>query len=328
MKFPFDFNITLIFRLVFPGVVLALAAMPFFLGFFAWVGLKKIEPSILFPVLAVIFGWLIVLCDQPIYMLMEGRRYSPSWLRDWLRERQVRRLENIVSHHRELKNQGEGARAAEVNLGKLDYPVNSAGDFHAPMPTRMGNLLYAYETYPKTAYGLDSIFYWYRLWLVLDKDLKADLGETQAIADSPVYVCFASYASCAIVFLYALGGFAARTLHPALFNLPYLPSPEWTLALGLFPLCLGYVLYRVSLFAQRSYGELYKSLFDQFRDKLAFVDDAVAIAVTRGAGMQEAADDRYTVASRYLRWHKIRPPGGQNITPEEWARQRAAGPGP
>ena len=69
MKFPFDFSITLVFRLVFPGIVLATATLPLLLGFFSWVGLAgdgKVTVTVLVPIAAVIFGWLIVLCDAPI----------------------------------------------------------------------------------------------------------------------------------------------------------------------------------------------------------------------------------------------------------------------
>ena len=254
MKFPFDFNITLIFRLVFPGVVLATAALPFFLGFFDWVGLlggTKITVSLLLPVLAVIFGWLIVLCDSPIYMFLEGRGYSPAFIRELMQKRQVRRLQDIQERYLQLSQEGKKRRAAEVNLKKLDFPINDDGEFYAGMPTRLGNLLYAYETYSKTAYGLDSIFYWSRLWVVLDKDLRGAIDETQAIADSAVYVCFACYASGLIVMLYAMGGFAVQHFHQSFFNLPYLPSPRLTLLLSILPLVVGYGCYRVAIWAQR-----------------------------------------------------------------------------
>lgn len=325
MKFPFDFSITLIFRLVFPGLVLAIATLPFLLGFCAWAGLKNANATFLVPVLAVIFGWLIVLSDQPIYMLLEGRRYSPAWLRDWLLDRQRQRLINIQNDYLRLTADGQTARAAEVNIKKLDYPIDDTGGYFAQMPTRLGNLLYAYETYTDTAYGLDSIFYWYRLWLVLDKDLRNELNETQAIADSPVYVCFASYVSVIIVLAYAFGGAVVMYLHRPLFNLPYLPSPGLTALLALVPLALGNVLYRVSLFAQRAYGELYKSMFDQFRDKLTFVDSVNAIAVQKGGDPADVAENKFRVTSRYLRWHKIRPPGSKNVTPEQWAKQNRSG---
>ncbi len=326
MKFPFDFSITLVFRLVFPGIVLATATLPFFLGFFGWVGLLgdgKITVTVLVPITAVIFGWLIVLCDAPIYMFLEGRAYLPAWILFLMQKCQARRLERIRSRYAKFTKEGKTRRASEVNAKKLDYPIDKkTGEFYAGMPTRLGNLLYAYETYTNTAYKLDSIFYWSRLWLALDKDLRGAIDETQAMADSAVYVCFACYASFAILVIYGLGGFVARSIHYSLFNLPYLPSPGLTLLLSLLPLVIGYGCYRVAIWAQRGYGELFKALFDMYRDKLTFVDGVTAIAVKLGGDPKEA--DKFTVTSRYLRWHKIRPPGHKNISPEKWAQSQPA----
>jgi hypothetical protein len=188
----------------------------------------------------------------------------------------------------------------------------------------LGNLIAAYEGYPSVAYKLDSIFYWYRLWVVLDKDLRAALDETQAIADSAIYVSFVLLVAFSIFVLYALGGWLVPLLPIKLFDLPYLPAPWRTLGLSPVPLLLSYLVYRIALFAQRGYGELYKSLFDQFRSQLTFVDAVADEAKTLGANPQEILDAKYRVVSRLLRWHKIRPPGNSNVTPEEWARRQAA----
>lgn len=311
MKFPFDFSITLVFRLVFPGLVLGAAALPLVQGFIVWAGYGRVDPTVLVPVLAVALGWLVVLCDQPIYIVMEGRRYWPPFLRRWLTQYQSWRLERIVKTYDRLKGTAK-ERADEVNLLKLDYPLNDKGEYEAQMPTRLGNLLASYERYPNTAYKLDAVFYWYRLWVTLDKDLRGALDETQAVADSGVYVSFALSVGGVLAILYALGGWIP--IH--LFNLPYLPSPRLTLAAGIAAVLLGYFVYRVSLFAQRSYGELFKSLFDRFRDQLdPFASDVAEQVRTLGADWQETYEAKYKVTSRYLRWHRIRK-DGKNVRPE------------
>ena len=108
-------------------------------------------------------------------------------------------------------------------MKKLDYPIDKkTGEFYAGMPTRLGNLLYALRDLHEYRHKLDLIFYWSRLWLVLDKDLRGAIDETQAMADSAVYVCFACYASFVLV-IYSLGGFLARAI--SLFPLqPSVPS--------------------------------------------------------------------------------------------------------
>jgi hypothetical protein len=325
MKFPFDFSISLIFRLIFPGAVIAIAALPFALGLLKWLAIDA-SLSTVFPISAVVFGWLVVLSDQPIYMLMEGRRYSPPFLRRWFTHLQAWRLKRIIRKYAELRAKGKDISATEVNLKKLDYPIGEDGEYFAQWPTRLGNLIAAFEGYPNAAYKLDSIFYWYRLWIVLDKDLRVALDETQAIADSAVYVSFSLFVAFKILVLYALGGWLIPHLPVRLFNLPYLPAPQWTLCMSVIPLVLSYIVYRVALFAQRGYGELYKSLFDQFRDKLTFVNDVAKSVVVLGGDPREAAEAKFRVTSRWLRWHKIRPPGHSNITPEAWAAQQHANP--
>ena len=76
MKLPFEFGIKLIFRLVFPGAILALALTPAVRAILDASGIW-IKFEYLFPIEAVAFGWMIVISDMRIYMLFEGRRY---WL--------------------------------------------------------------------------------------------------------------------------------------------------------------------------------------------------------------------------------------------------------
>src|SRR5258708_34561472 len=91
MSLRFEFGTKLIFRLVFPGAILAAALAPAVHGVLhalnIWI---KIE--YLLPFEAIAWGWIIVLCDMRIYMLFEGRRYWPHRLRQLLVECQMRRL--------------------------------------------------------------------------------------------------------------------------------------------------------------------------------------------------------------------------------------------
>src|SRR2546423_1779027 len=113
MKFPFDFNVTLIFRLIFPGVVLALAFLPLFAY-----ALKSEHISVslaaLIPCEAVVLGWLVVLLDQPIYMLYEGRRYWPNFLRTRLIDRQTMTLARDREKSANFRKAGHNQRMKEV----------------------------------------------------------------------------------------------------------------------------------------------------------------------------------------------------------------------
>jgi hypothetical protein len=51
---------------------------------------------------------------------------------------------------------------------------------------------------------MDSVFYWYRVWISLDKDLKEDIDNRSALADSAVYSSFALFFSSVCWFVYAV----------------------------------------------------------------------------------------------------------------------------
>jgi hypothetical protein len=326
MKFPFDFSLTLVFRLVFPGTVLAVAFWPIITTVLKMAGFIA-DLKLGIPIAAVVFGWLVVLGDQPLYMLYEGRLWWPKWLEKRGLASQTARLQAAIKRGDELFAAKDGSWI-EYDLKKLDFPIKKeTGEYFVKYPTRLGNIIEAFETYSNIAWGIDAIFYWPRLWLVLDKDTRGMLDELQAIADSAFYVSFALLVSVVLFLGYSIGGFLAFIPHWRRFDLPDLPAPWWTLLIAVCLALASYAVYWLALSQQRSYGELFKSLFDQFRDKLGFVDDAAAIAVTHGTPRQAVLDCKYTVAAMYLRWHRIRPaPGASTVTPEAWAKTKAQQP--
>lgn len=313
MKLPFDVGIKLIFRLVLPGAILAAALAPAVHGLLHALGIW-IQIQYLFPFEVIAWGWAIVVCDMRIYMLFEGRRYWPARLRQWLvhyRERQLKTLNDIidappVDHRRYLE--------ASVDYGL--YPVDTTGKAHVVHPTRLGNIIEAFETYPKVKYGLDAVFYWYRLWVVLDKDLREEIDTAQALVDSAVYIAFAFYVSGIVMFIYAGIGFATYV------QLPYVPGSSALLALGSGFFLIGFLVYYLTLFAHAQFGELFKSVFDHYRSKLVFVDD-VLNEISRITGDQALSSrtqrEKYQIVWRYLRWHLIRDEAtGKNLTVSEW----------
>lgn len=321
MKFPFEFSTKLVFRLIFPGAVLAAAFAPlvhFAMRAFGF----PIRIDYAFPVETVAFGWLVILCDMHIYMLLEGRRYWPSCLRKLFvasENRRLKKLVDVVEHGKATKRD-----KGEVELDYSRFPVNKDGDPHADYPTRLGNLLDSFESYPGLKYGLDGVFYWYRLWLVLDKDSREELDNAQALADCAVYLVFALYLSGVLMFGYAAIGYAA-TLGSAwvpVVNLPYVPGYGVLILMGVLCFVGGFSLYRLSMHIHANFGELFKSVFDQHRGKLAFDDVVKEIGRIRGAPYSRLSEvERGRVVWRYLRWHRIRDErAGKNFKIKDWPR--------
>lgn len=309
MKFPFDFSVKFVFRLILPGVILAAAMVPAVHAALRGLGFPdKLEYA--FPLEVIAWGWAIIISDMPIYILYEGRRYWPSVVRKafiWFQQRRLKKLRYIVFNAR------VGSREyLEASVEYANYPIDDSGEPYVEHPTRLGNILAAYETYPDVKYGLDSVFYWYRLWIVLDKDLRDEVDNAQSVVDSAVYVSFAFYVSGLIMLVYAAIGALQRTSWEAakyanLVHLPYLPSVAILLWMSLGCVVLGFAVYRISLPAHAQYGELFKSIFDMYRSKLEF-DDIIRVVseITANPLLRWKSNrEKNEIAFMYLQWHTI-----------------------
>jgi hypothetical protein len=71
---------------------------------------------------------------------------------------------------------GENAELATLERRLRRMPATLA----LTMPTRLGNLLRAAEARPRQRYGLDTVVSWPYLWLLLDKDTKAELIQARS----------------------------------------------------------------------------------------------------------------------------------------------------
>lgn len=315
MKLPVTFATRLIFRLLLPGLILALVLMPLLALMLNAVGLQ-IDTIIVFPFLVIMSGWLIVLLDMPIYMLLEGRRYWPRWLWDRSVERQKSRVGKIAKMCEEARARDDRILANEYEIELYQYPLSESGVPHAVYPTRLGNILTEYETYSDRKYDMDGVFYWPRIWIILDKDTRSELDEQQSVVDGAVYIAFVLYLAGVLSLLYALAAAAGVVLAYGL---------SVGVLLLLAPLCwlLGYSCYRLSLAAHAQFGTLVKAMFDRYHSEVNVqpVLEIIADATGEEKVRKLRGPEAYRVAWRYLRWHKFRKPGADENINFEKARK-------
>lgn len=270
MKLPFTLGVKFIFRIVLPGFVLSLGFLPILRTLVRLLdGLIAIE--YLFIISVLILGWLFVILDMPIYMVFEGRRYWPRGLRRILTKREQKRLEELEQVARQFRT-ADPARYREASVEIRRFPLNESDAWEAQFPTRLGNLLTSYEEYSKQIYGMWQGFYWPRIWLTLDKDLREEIDSRQALADSALYTVFALYICAALSFFYAI-------LY--LFNfqfISYLPRAPYVWILPVLATALGYFIYRQSLHVHAQFGETFKAVFDLHGYKVMFPQIVEAIA--------------------------------------------------
>jgi hypothetical protein len=319
MKLPLTLSTEqLLYRLVLPGLILALVMWPAVV----LIDSVPLDPLLYLPFVALFGGWLLGLCDTQIYMLYEGRRYWPTWLRGWALRREESRLRRLQATAEQTRANGDRGRYLEVCSDIARFPLGPDGERHAVMPTRLGNLMYEYELYPSSKYGLDSVFFFYRIWVSIDKDLRDEIGRKQASVDGALYLSFVLALAAVWFFTWfwlllgALGG--GRSLEPLL---PWFfgerirfawAVPIWAnLLVSGVCLLLAYGVYRLSLYAHAQYGEFFKALFDQHRSLLQHQDVLEYLIQATGDPGLGAADFREanTAVWRYLRWHKVRLSG-------------------
>jgi hypothetical protein len=213
-----------------------------------------------YAVLVVLSGALISTTNSEIYKIYEGRSWWPPRLSEWARRRQQARVERLLKSAESPTSQ---AAYNEIWSELRSYPIDDDGQPEATHPTLMGNILAGYEQYPDTRYGMDSVFYWPRIWLQIDKDKKEEIDSQWSVADGFLTLSAISFVGSVLWTVQAV----AAEFNAGAARLP-LGAPGRAVLGGAGWLLLGFLWYKLSLPFHRENGEVYKSIFDVYRDKV------------------------------------------------------------
>ncbi len=142
MKLPFTLGIKFVYRILLPGFVLALGLLPVSRTALDFNN-SVISLEYVFILEMLLLGWLFVLLDMPVYMAFEGRRW-PGPLRRLFTSVEQRRLDGIM---KEVESD-DIQRSREASVEARRFPLDDkTGRPVAKFPTRLGNLLTAFEEY-------------------------------------------------------------------------------------------------------------------------------------------------------------------------------------
>lgn len=265
-----SFGLPFFYRVVLPGVLLGAAGLPLISGALTLIGISITgteAQAALTAAVAVVIGFSLSVLNVPIYLFYAGRRGWPRWIERRLTAGWMRRVQSL--QEQAVRAKGRDTEAYnELWYEIRQYPMESDGTYIATRPTKMGNILASYEKYPKQRYGMDSVFYWYRLWLKLDKDTREEVDRLWASTDGLLYLA-AGALGLGVVYL-AVAGSAALGAASGIPWFTMTSTGQWLHALwGLLLVLASYVPYRLSLSGHVQNGEAFKSLFDLYRTKLA-----------------------------------------------------------
>jgi hypothetical protein len=131
------------------------------------------------------------------------------------------------------------------------FPVRKAD----VLPTRLGNVLRAAEDYPgdDERYGMDAVFYWPRLYMVLPADVRSLAQDYRSGLDRMILL-----ASLAVAFP------PAALIVLALANTSWL---AWGVA-TVVSILVGFVGYHGAVSAAFAFGDVLRSCFDNYRRTL------------------------------------------------------------
>jgi hypothetical protein len=253
-----------VMRLVLPGALAVAVLSPFIRLPDNPVGahLEDIwRPVVLLLLRVLVLGGLVALLSDEIYKVYEGRVWWPQWLFDFCTNWQQSRVRRLLELDQRAKITKNSVRRAEIWYRLRRFPVDNEGKRYASHPTLLGNILAEYESYPKTRYGMDSVFFWYRIWFVMENERKKEVDASWSIADGLLALSAVSVGGSLLWFVAGIFRSVSIVL------LPFRSSITPRVGGGLL-LLLGFIFYRLSLPYHRANGEIFKTIFDLYRDRI------------------------------------------------------------
>jgi hypothetical protein len=214
-------------------------------------GAAALDPTTLVgAVFIVSAGFAVVLQAVNFFLIrvLEGASGIPKWIATRLRKRWQRRMKEMIAQITHLKHTGGQALDEAYRLEKERYTVYPSREDDV-LPTRLGNVIAAWEHYPYRRYGIDAIVLWPRLAPLLSKPVAEAIVEAKARFDL----------FCNALVLLPLWGLVRATFFAQ-------PNETWrriawvaitaAAALGLWQMCLA---------AAAAWGETVKAAFDLHR---------------------------------------------------------------
>jgi hypothetical protein len=204
--------------------------------------------------------------NNPLIRLYEGY----PWKDSWIGKKKIGKKREQLDLARKLKRRSD-TLAREVQLGELTIDSGwlwrvpeLAGDLidqeypNRPdlvLPTRLGNVIRAFETYTERRYGASTIALWPRLQGVMDSSYATALDNTKTAFDFMLNCSFLSLVSMSL--LAAAGLYWSYPKPPNLFQ-------TWEIEVVVLAV-LSYLLYLGAINRAREWGIGIKAAFDLYR---------------------------------------------------------------
>lgn len=265
----FAFGYPFFLRVIFPGFW---ASIVLYALLWPWIGQmvnigQAANMALFFSGMTIALGLITTFADLPIYSLYEGRACWPGWLRRRLTRRLQSKIDKLVDRATKTTDETDEHERAEIWAWLRRFPRTEEGRPQGVSPTLIGNILSAYEGYPLQRYGMDSVFYWHRIWLTLDDKTRREIDSLWAPADAVTYLSFLSFSgfvvSIPLLIVSLVHGSWSAFFAVDLRLLWGATTPSLLL--------VGWMFYMLSLPLHVANGEIFKSVFDVYRKQVEHI---------------------------------------------------------
>jgi hypothetical protein len=202
-------------------------------------------------------GVLLLLANRPLIRLLEGY-YIPNWtpLLGLQLSRYDKMQKKIAQTEAQYKREIEKDNLTPETQDKYMRLLVSRRIEFPPerifvLATAFGNIIRAFETYPRAMYGIDAIPMWPRLIAVIPSDYRDTINGAKSGVD---FAANMFYLSLTIMIEYGLLAFALNKT----------PAPWILLILAV----VFWSSYRMALSSAAQWGNLVKGAFDLYRGEL------------------------------------------------------------
>jgi hypothetical protein len=213
-----------------------------------------------------LFAVLLLAMNRSIYMLKEGYgKWNPARLIAPIEQRRYKKLLGDVSKlGKQFKQSTDEAEKNELRRQRaklLRKAVEQFPDADHLLPTRFGNILRAFEAYPRLIYGFEGVEGWNRLLAMVPKEYRELVDDAKAQTDFWLNLWFINLLlllECISLAVYvAISGPAGDVF----------PSPMlWCIPAFLVA---ALVASRGARVAAVEWGDLVKASYDTFLPELA-----------------------------------------------------------
>jgi hypothetical protein len=212
---------------------------------------------------------LLLVGNHALYQVLEGYWgpfNRPAWRKEMQRRfgRDRKHLETLLARAERAGEHASPEATREYFKNLWEFYLRFPYREDLVLPTRFGNVIRAFETYPSKVYGAEGISAWLRLAGVVPKSMQTQADNARAEVDLFVNLWFLSLAFGILAVV--RGAVWAYEAWPV----ARLETPAWLSAAGVVvALAAAKGFYEAGITRARSWGGVVKSMFDLYLPALA-----------------------------------------------------------